>query len=411
MKASDGYTYGFGNRGKIYQIFTDFTVKQVYDAQQIITGAEEKPSYGGKTYLVWAGRTELHRKELPGNSSWNDVDANGTVQGDEWPKSNLDAAEYHTMAQVGGDVMIANGSKLAMAAYDDSYTNEALDLIPGNIVKAIIERNGRAVPGTYRASDPNNGINALIDSEVPLMQVGSDGEIFYGDFVNSMSVKRFPGGGKVNPAGVCNLVDPPQLFDWDQTALSWIDKQAVGNLAMFGVFGADDGKNGIYSYGRKDKNHPFAMNLEYAMDVDEIGAICTVNGVLMASYRDGSDYGMRVVDMTAKATATYEGLDFKLPLDRKLVKGLISITEWKYVEVFMNPLPSGASLQFWYRIDKQGDFVQAKTADGLTAFTTANAEKAVFRINAEGQIYEPRLVLVPTGNESPEVYRLRTYFN
>ena len=401
VKASDGYLYGFGHTGKIYKINSDFYVRQVYDAQEQITGAEEKPSADGRTYLVWAGRTTVHHKLLPGDSSWNDVDR--TLS--NFPKTNLTDSDYHTMAQVGGDVMIANGSELAMLAYDDSYTNEALDLIPGNLVKSIIERNGRAVTGTYRAGDPDQGVNGMIDSEVPLMQVGDDGQLFYADFNSSMPVKRFPGGGKVNPSGVCNLIEPTQIFDWETNALSWIDKQRVGNLALFGVFGADSGKNGIYSYGRKDKNHTFSLVLDYVMDVDEIGAVETYYGRVVASYRDGTDYGVQVTDPNTKATAIYEGLDFKAP-----VKKPINITNWKIHEVYMKPLPSGASVQFWYKIDKTGSFIQAKTARNESAYSTANGKKAVFRIGASGDIFEPRLVLIPTGNSSPEVFRQRTYF-
>lgn len=402
MKASDGQVYGFGKTGKIYKINSDLHVVQVYDAREQITGAEEKPSASNVTYLVWAGRTTLHHKLIPGLANWNDVDK--TMGG--FPKTNLTDTDWHTMANVAGDIMIANYSMLAGLFYDDSYTNEALDLIPGNVAKTIVERNGRSVIGTYRAGDPNKGVNGAIDAEVPLSQVGDDGEIFYADFTNSMPVKRFPGGGRVNPAGVCNLIDPVQFFDWQTTALSWIDKQSVGNMAMFGVFGADAGKGGVYSYGRKDKNHPFVLNLDYLLDVDEIGAIVSYDGVMLISYRDGSDYGVMAVDQNTKATGTYEGLDFKAP-----IKKVGQVTVWDKQEILLDPLPSGASVQFWYRINKTGNFVQAYLADGNTqSYSVAGGTKAVFRIGAEGQIFEPKVVLIPTGNSSPEAHRLRTYF-
>jgi len=401
VKCSDGFVYGFGHTGKIYKRDIYGYWIEVYNEQEIITGAEEKPSFNGKKYLVWAGLTTLHIKEIPGLANWNDVDKGLT----DFPKTNLTSTDWHTMAQVGGDIMIGNHSYLAMLAYDDSYTNEALDLIPGNIAKTVLERGGRAVIGTYKEGDPNKGVNAAIDSEVPLSQVGDDGEIFYADFNSSVPVKRFPGGGHCNPNGVCNFIEPVQFFDWETTALSWIDKQSVGNLAMFGVFDADTGMGGVYSYGRKDKNHPFVLNLDYQLDVDEIGAICSVNGIMLVSYRDGTDFGVKATDPNTKATAIYEGLDFKAP-----VKKVDQITNWKMVEAFCDPLPNGASIQCWYKIDKTGSFIQAKTGEGSTSYSVANGKKAVFRIVADGQIYEPRLVLVPTGNSSPEVHRVRTYF-
>lgn len=406
MKASDGNTYGFGDTGKIYKRNDDAYWVQVYDQRAQITGACEKPSYGGNIYLEWATRTELHRKQLPGLANWNDVDVDGSVQGDEFPKTNLTDADYHTMAQVGGSVMIANGPALAMSAYDDSYTNNALDLIPGNLAKCIIERGGRAVIGTYRSSDPDKGVNGMVDSEIPLMQVGNNGEIYYADFSNSIAVKILPGGGKVEPGGMVNEIDQINVFDWEQTALSWIDKQSIGNMALLGVYGATEGRGGIYTFGRRRKDHPFVLNLEYQFDADKIGAVCNVNGTTIFSYKLGSEYGVMAVDPNNKATAIYESLDLKAP-----VKKAIEITTWKTAEVFMKALPDGAKVEFYYQVNKDGTWHQATLADSTgTQYTTAGGKKAVFKIVAEGEVFEYREKLIPVNNDSPEIYRTRIFF-
>ena len=397
VKCTDGNTYGFDNTGRIYKRDSGGNWTQVYkDPDGAIKGAAEWPLDTGKTYLYWACDTELKRKEIPGVSSWNDV----TTVAD-----NLTSATWHTIREAGGALMIANKTALAMVGYDGSYTNEALDLIPGNIANTLVERNGRVIIGTARSADPTRGVNAAIDSEVPLAQVGNDGEIFYANMTDSIPVKRFPGGGQVNPDGVTNEVEEVNFFEWEQNALSWIDKQAVGNLSLWGVYSADSGYNGIYALGRSNKNHAFTMNLDYLLSVDEIGAMANVNGTLVVSYKSGSDFGVKAVDSTTKAQGVYEGLDFHAP-----IKKPASITTWDVVEMFMAPLPSGASVQFWYKLNKTGSFIQAYTADGATSFSTANGKKAVFRIGAEGEIFEPRMVLNPSGNNSPEIYRLRVYF-
>lgn len=406
VTASDGNLYGFGNTGYIYKRTTDGSWSVVYKATGKIKGAEEKPSAGGKTYLEWSLDTEVHRKEIPGNLTWNDVDAVGTVQGDSWPKTNLTSADWHTMKEVAGDVMIANGPTLAMSAYDDSYTNEALDLIPGNLAKTLVERTGRAVIGTYRAADPDNGVNSAIDAEVPLAQVGKDGQLFYANLVDSIATKRFPGGGKSYPGGVANEVSQVNFFDWEVDATSWIDKQTVGNMALFGIFGADQGRGGLYSVGRYDKNHPFAMNLDYPMDVDEVGAVAHMNGLTFVSYRDDIDFGVKVTDLNSKTKAIYEGLDFYAPIKR-----VSEITTWDMVKLHMAPLPTNTSVEFWYRMNKFGNFIQAKSADGQTQFSTAAANEAVFSISTNGEIFEPRIVLNPAGNVTPEVYKARIFFN
>ena len=397
VKASDGNTYGFGNAGNVYRRFADGFTRNVYkDTNGAIKGAVEKPSSTGATYLQWATNTSIKQKPLPGTSNWSDV----TEIAD-----NLTGADWHTMKQVGGANYIANGSKLALVGYDDSWTNEALDIIPGRLIKTLVERNGRTVAGTYPAGYPNKGVNGAIDCEVPLMQIGDDGELFFANFSDSMPTKRFPGGGRVNPYGVANEVDQIEIFDWVFGADSWIDRQSLGNMSIWGVFDADSGKNGLYYYGRKNKEQPFTMNLEYTMDVDEIGAVISVDGVTIASYRDGTDFGVRAVDSTTKAQGIWESLEFRMP-----AKKAEQITKVNYVEVFMDELPVGCSVYFYYQKNKSGTWVQAKTADGNAAFTSTGGKKATFRIAEEMDIYERRILMVPSANSTPEIYRVRTYF-
>lgn len=404
VNCSDGFTYGFGNTGKIYKITPEGATQMVYDLHKEIKGAFEKPSSGGNTYLIFATDTELHHKVIPGLNNWNDVDA--TLL--NWPKTNLTSAPYHTMNNVGGDILIANGATLAMAAYDDSYTNEALDLIPGNIAKTLVERNGRAIVGTYKTSGlPTAGINGAIDTEVPLAQIGDDGSIVYADMTSTMPVKHFPGGGRVNPGGVTNLIQQSDFFEWEQDALSWINKQVVGNLALFAVYNATAGKGGIYSYGRLNKNQLFTLNLEYAFDVDELGAVTVINGIPFVSYQIGSEFGVKMVDIENKAIGVYEGLDFRSPLR---VPALIM--PYSSVEIYMKPLPVGTSIEFWYRMNKQGEFVKANTADRIPvdSYSISNGTKAVFKLGGSGEIYEPRIVINPHGNDTPEIYRVRSFF-
>lgn len=396
VESSDGYVYGFGNTGSIYRRDSDGITIRVYkDPNGAIKGASEWFTSDNKVWLYWATNNELVRKELPGRDDWNDVESVGS----------LSTADYHMIKQAGGALMIGNGSNVAFVGYDGSFTPEATDLIPGNLIKTVVERDGRGIFGTVNASNTAKGVNGAIDTEYPLAQIGDNGEIFYANMTDSIPITRFPGGGKVNPGGVANELTPINFFEYEEGASSWIDKNAVGNMAMFGVFNADSGKNGIYTYGRRRKNNPFVLNLEYEMDVDEIGAVISTNDIVLASYKDGTDFGVRAEDPNNKATGTYEGLDFKAPVKRPQ-----NIVNWKMAELFFDPLPNGSSIEFWYKLDKTGSFVQAKVDDGSTSFSTANKKKAVFLIGANAQIFEPRVVLNPFGNYTPEVHRLRIYF-
>ena len=402
VKCTDGNTYAAGNTGFIYRRYPGGYWRNVYrDPDGAIKGFEEKPSSGGTTSLQWATNNHVKKKPIPGNSNWSDIT---TIA------SNLTGADWHTMKQIGGSNMICNASKIAMVGYDDSYTNEALDMIPGNIGKTIIERNGRAVIGTVKAWDITRGVNGMLDGEVPLAQIGEDGELFYANFNDSMPVKRLPGGGKVNPGGVTNEVDQVTIFDWEQNAQSWIDKQSLGNMSLWGVFDstvdADATRNGVYSYGRKNKDQLVTLNLEYALDVDEIGAVVNVEGTTLVSYQDGSDFGVKAVDPDNKATGVYESLEFRVPIKKPEGPTIFSMTE-----IFMEPLHVGCSILYFYKMNHATTWTQAYTADGNSSFATTNATKAVFRIGEQGDIFEEKIVIVPNGNVSPVVLRSRTFFN
>lgn len=404
VKATDGYTYGFGSSGYVYRRDDDAFWMRVYKCPTgAIKGADEKPSDTGRTYLIFASDKNIYRKELPGASDWNDVEEVASDAADTG--AQLDSNDWHTMKMINGAMHICNGDKMALIGYDDSYTNESLRLYPGNLAKTIVERSGRLIIGSARKSDPNKSINAAIDAEVPVAQVGDNGEIYFANMSDSVPIKQFPGGGKVNPGGVTNEIDQVTFIEWEETALSWIDKQLIGNMALFAVYGADSGRGGIYSYGRKNKNHPFVMNLDHLLDADELGAITSVDGTVIVSYRDGTDFGVKAVDSTTKAQAVYQGLDLK-----SKTKKPGNITNWKYASILCEPLPDGSSIEFWYRLEKTGSWIQAPMESGSSTFQARNETEAVFLIGAEADIFEPMIVINPIGNVSPEVHKIAVYF-
>jgi len=212
VPASDGNSYAFGDEGKIYKRTSGGTWTNVYtdEGPDRIEGAAEWFSNAGKSYLYWAVGSYLHRKELPGLSNWTDVDADAG-----WPKTTLTAGvSWHTMKPANGALMICNGQYLAMVGYDNSFTNNAVDLIGDNRSKTLIERGNSVVIGTRKSNSytdiqkgelfvweqtalswinkkqiPANGINALIDTEFTLMQAGTNGDIYFSDLVNANAVK------------------------------------------------------------------------------------------------------------------------------------------------------------------------------------------------------------------------------
>lgn len=415
VPASDGNTYFFCKDGKIIKRTPAGVYSLVYTdtfevAQGGIKGAGETYDNLGNTFLYWATDTRLNRKKLPGTGvePWNDVNADAG-----WPKTDLTSSTWHTMKVVADTLTICNDKNLATVGFTGTYANNSLILPSDNSLKTLIEANMQSVrmavaggtkksnakrgslflwylldSGWNRKKDiPAKGINAIIESEFLLMQAGTNGGLYFSDFINMLPAISFPNGGQVNPDGV----------DVDE------------GLALFGVFGNGAGNTGVYGYGRKKKNGSFALNLEYPFACDEIGSVKLVGSDTLISYKNGANFGVKKVDSTTKAQADYQGLDLKAPV------GLPTdpIT-WGMVKLITASLPTGCAIEFWYRINKNGAFVQAKTGDNALQFTAAanpNEQEAIFLIGAEGKIFEPEVKLIPSGNNGPEVYKIIPYFD
>ena len=400
VPCTDGNSYGFGSLGKIYKRTSAGTWTLVYtDTHGAITGACEWFLDTGKVYLFWACATRLHCKEIPGNAAWADVDALAT-----YPKTTLTTSTYHTMVQAVGSLVIANEDQLATVGYDGSFGIDSLNIFKKHYGKALLERNNYVIVGAPRKdTSPESdiigwdtsslafndrktlkggAINAMIDTDLPLMQVGINGALYYGDFQNILPILQIPGGGYCTPSGVTN----------DE------------GLALFGIYGNTSNYNGIWSYGRKKLNQDRVLNFEYNIGTcDEIGALCKVGSDILVSYVNGTSYYVKKVG-TTKATAYYYSLDLKAPPKFNY------IPVWKTIVLTMKPLPASCDVKVYYKLDKAGSFTQAYMEGGVTSATTANSQEVVFLVGEKAKILEIEIKLTPSVNTTPEVFKAEVYF-
>ena len=418
VNSSDGNSYFFCADGKIFKRTSAGAYTLVYtDAGGAILGAIEWGQDNGKNYLFWATDTHLHSKEIAGLANWSDVDASiGTTT---YPKT-ITSAPWHIMKQINGTMLFGNGSWLGMVSWDKSYTDKSLALTPNNIAKPLMEYKGYAYIGTTKADNaqnaemyvwdtaqslnwnakntvPTNAINAMINSEYPLMQVGVNGQLLLADISTyTLPLVSFGDGGIVKPDAV----------------------EIVDGVAMFGVYGNGTGKSGIWSYGRKKKNANISLNLEYAFDCTEIGSIKQVGTDLLLSYKTtttGSVYGVKKVDLSNKAIGTYQSLDLVLPSTlTALSKIRATYSDREQVitkiRIITAPLPAGTSITCKRRIDKSGNFVTANLEGGGSSMTGTGMQDAWFYVGDMAKIVEVELTLTPYQNVAPEVYEIQLYF-
>lgn len=391
VDCSDGNSYYFGNTGKIYKRTALAVWSVVYtDSDGAILGAAEWYD-ATTTYLVWATSTKLNRTAIPSN--WTtDVNAGG------WQKVNLTAADWHTMAQADGSLMICNSKKLAQVGYDGSYTNEALALRYGVIAKTVSEYGNSVLVGggdgvknswlltwdhsaqnwTGKNRIPVKSINAVVDAEIMLMNCG-DNELFFSNMTDKMRVATMD--GKCNPGGVVE----------------------DHGLAYFGLYGGS--YSGIWSYGRKDKNGVHSLNLEHYLDADEIGAVWFIGSVLFVSYRKGATKAVLKVNTAAKAVAEYYSLDLKAPRE----------TVWESVQMLTDTLPADSKIEVFYSL-KSLKLADLSVAENWTEAILqggsdfVSGRDPVFMLGSNGRICNLKIVITPATNSSPVIHELSVNF-
>lgn len=417
VNSADGNTY-FAVGTKIYKRTSAGVYSLAYTdvaSDGDINGMSEWVNNAGDTFIYYTTNTKLNRKRVIGtaytpNYPWDDV--NATVNGQTYPKTTLTSASYHTMAIVNGVLLGCNYNTLFKVGYDDSFTNNAVQLMSGNISKTIIESGVIAKIGSNRVDQgqqsaifiwdtddqnftdklilPFSGINAMIETEVGIVQYGTSGKLYFFGDQSKVPIMDIPEGGQVDPDGMC----------YDE------------GLALMGVYGNGSGYSGIYSYGRKKKNSEFSLNCEYQFDCDAIYSVKKIGSTIVFSYKNGSNYGVKKVSTSTKAsTATYNSLVLKAP--RKLQTPV----NWSLAVLQMAPLPANCSVQVWRRVDRattggtnNDGWHRCNVEGGETSYSTEGGTEATFLIGDAGKYFELKVVLVTSANLSPEIYEIQTFF-
>ena len=379
VNSTDGNTYAFGDTGKIYKRTAAAVWSLVYtDSDGEITGAAEWYD-ATKAYLYWTTATKLNRKEIPGAANWSDVNAGA------WQKTNLTSATWHTMGQANGSLMICNSNKLAMVGYDSSYTNEALKLRPGITSQALIERGNEVLVGggdgvreSWLSTWEQTSLSWIDKNRIPSKSINAivQAEVM----LMSCGDNELFYSDMVNNIPVCTLdgkANPGGVVE-------------NGGLALFGLFGGSS--SGLWSYGRNKKNESHTLNLDHYLDADEVGAICKIAGQVFISYQKSTTHAIKKVDTATKAVAEYYSLDLTAPKE----------STWMNVELLTETIPTGCSIALYYDLDNTGSWTQAKMA-GDIATATAGMRDPIFLVGSYGRTMNVKIVLTPSVNVSPEI--------
>ena len=408
VPATDGSWYGFGDTGNIYKRTSGGGWSLLYtDPDGQILGASEFIHNDGAgnyvSHLVWATQTKLKKVETS-------VGFGSPTTVTTFLKGN--AGEWHTMITALGVLVACDSDYLCILDYEGAVNTSALQFPGGIYSKDLLENANRLIIGATQKEQQRRGYvftwDRLADSWITkkdlqaqglnsmnfleggiLLQAGE--ELKYWDSANLIPLKQLPGGGTTLPGAQSEY-------------------QAI---AHFGVYGGT--KNGIYGYGRRDKNSPYALNLEYIMShgrytnaSDKIGCVSNHQGTLLASWYDSvaGTYGVDIIDQDNKAVALYQSLeiDANSPYMQK---------RWSQIKVVCRPLPAGTSISMKAKTINDDDWVQCKADDQSTAMSTTGQKVGIFNIAGagSGEIIEVEVLVTPNGNATPEVISLNVLNN
>jgi hypothetical protein len=406
IKGSDGAMYGFGDTGKIYRKPSAGSWTLAYtDTDGKITGAMEYENDNGAgvytRYIYWATQTKLKRIVLSGaGGTWSPTEV-GTF------KRGI-AGNYHTMRVAAGWLMVTDTDHIAIVDREAAFNNEALLLATGTTSKSLLDKDDRLIIGaqddiedgwifnwdklldSWSKKDPvqDKGVNSMIFLEGGVMvQTGQTGRLKWWNFSDVHPLKQIPNATYSYPGAVAEY---------------------KGRVHI-GIQGT---KAGVYSLGRKDKNDPLALNLEYIpshgkITGTEIGSIAKDGDNLYVSWKDGTTYGIDITD-TNKAIGVYESLEF----DNKRPE---STKKFYTIKIVSKTLGTGCKIEVEYKTNRDTDWIKCSMSEEDDEGDRREEMEAgdmigIFNAEAEGESYQVRVTLTPSGNTAPEIYSINNYF-
>ena len=369
--------YAFGDTGNIYKK-TSGTWSKVY------TGGT--PIYDGAYFyekIYWTTATKLYRCAIT-SANWATDKEEVSVDND------LENTTYHSMYSVGDHLFICNGRYVATVKVSTEV--------------AVFQKNSLDFNKDW-------GVRSL-NLLKPLLIIGATSsgrsKTFTWDFINSAesweevagleegTITEFKeaGGSLIAAIGsklfYYNGLGSLPIFDFgkDINFASLTFYNGILNLST---------SEGIWSFGRKDKNLPQVPVLEY---------VCSGATALLGTTSQlyvGVQDGVKVIDTTLKATTG-------------TIETLVISEKKKYifrgVEYYFDKLPASTSIQLYYKNEIDTTWKAFKNASG-TAQVANTTNQTFDKVQANEQVKELQIKIVLTGhlNTSPTLRSVKILFD
>lgn len=212
--------------------------------------------------------------------------------------------------------------------------------------------NGYSTTYDFDVEIPEGGVNAMYATKgILYVHAGYHGDVLAylgGDATQDDLKRRIP---KINDSEYMEIL-PHAVNMWDGL-LRW----GIG-----GVSDSSDVERGIYTYGKRKSISPVSLSFDYPISTGtrgsnvKIGLVIPVQKKLLIGWKDGTAYGMDVVDPTGDCftTGTIE----------KDIKDNGNMWKEKQVVVVRAdflPLTTGQTMKVKYRLDRATNWTEGAT--------------------------------------------------
>lgn len=412
--SSNGRTYHFSSTtGKIWERDTVGTWSLVYTTAPAAGGSGCLGAIEFQGFIIWATESRLHRiraTSAEGSGEWT---GNAEVN---WQTFSVTNASYHPMVEQNLNLYIGDGYYLA--EWDGSaFTANALDIKTPLVIKSLGKMDTDVLIGTvvdsniakteifrwntwsvsFSSSDPIEevGINAFIPADnFVYVSAGSVGNIYLYDGVKLELFKKVQG-------------------DYSPTATATIHPDAVANFngqVLFGVSNVTGNPclQGVYRIGRHSRNYNWITDLAYpisersgsdlVLSSIEIGSIVTVGQKILVSWKNGTTYGVDLLDGSNKLDGAYFETRVMRP-DR------LSFSTFSEFVMAYNSLPASTALTIYYDKNYAGSY----TTPTATQTTDIDRKLISLEEGIEATALQLKVVFTCSSNSTPSLESLTTH--
>lgn len=359
-------------------------------------------------YIIWATESRLHRilaTDAEGAAEWT-----ANVEEDWQTFSNTDD-EFHPMVEQNLNLYIGDAHYLAL--WDGTtFTADALDIKTPLRIKSLGKIATDVLLGTYVDDNVNKteilrwntwsvsfttldpieevGINAFIPADnFVFVSAGTKGNIYFYDGNQLELYKKIP--------AVYDITDKVMIHP-DAVA------NVGGNQILFGVsnVSGNPAPQGVYRIGRHNRNYDWIMDLAYPISERsggnlvltgiEIGAIEVKDDRILVSWKNGTTYGVDLLDSSNKLDGAYIETRVMRP-DR------LRLSTIRNMIMSYNDLPANTSLTLTYDKNYAGSY----TAPTSSQVTDADRKIITLEEGLEITALQVKVAFGTDGNNTPSL--------